>query len=175
MQGSGVKMDVTEFLAENKLIHRVESALSSTGHGSGLLADVGGLPIRKSRAVRRMGAYVTRDESPVEIRLQFALPENELVETFLHELAHCFDHLTNQPGKRYRRAHGPGWKLWARALGIDPVRCGESRTLNHLYKRRLRIVAVCRKCGFELRRVRRLPRNRKYLHPECGGKFRPLP
>ena len=107
------------------------------------------------------------------IRLQFAQEDGMLVETFLHELAHCLDHLTNQSGRPYRRAHGTGWRRWAEALQIAPERCGESEALQKLHASRLKVVAVCKRCGFELRRVRRLPRRRRYSHVECGGVFRP--
>ncbi len=165
-------MDVNQFITEYNLAARVEAGLGSAGYDSSLLKAVGSLPVRKSHAVRRLGAYVTRGADPSEIRLQFALPEQELVDTFLHELAHCLDHRTNQKGKPYRRAHGSGWQRWAEALGVAPQRSCESAALRRIHEQRLKVVAVCRRCGFELLRVRRLPRNRKYLHTECGGKFR---
>lgn len=167
-------MNIECFIAEKGLERRIENALASLGYELSLLEGIKSLPVRKSRALRRLGSYVSRSARPVEIRLQFALEEEKLVETFLHELAHCFDHLTNQAGTEYRIAHGEGWRNWALALGIRANRCGESEALSELQQKELKIVAVCSKCGFMLRRLRRLPRRRRYLHKECGGRLKPL-
>ena len=165
-------MDVSRFSIEYGLCSRIETARAECGCDQAVLQQIYNLPVRKSHAVRRLGSYVARGGEPIEIRLQFALEETKLVETFLHELAHCLDHLTNQNGKPYRRAHGPGWQRWASALGILPERCGESEALRQLHAQRLRVVAICKKCGFELQRLKRLPRNRKYSHTDCGGTFK---
>ena len=165
-------MNITEFAAEKGLQQRIETALNLRCLEHSLLDRISSLPIKKSHAVRRLGSYVARRGEPVEIRLQFALEEHLLIETFLHELAHCLDHLTNQAGQPYRRAHGKGWQEWAVALGIVPSRCGVSAALNEIHEKRLKVVAVCKKCGFELKRLKRLARNRKYIHPECGGRLK---
>ena len=167
-------MNVEKLSAKLNLEARIESALAVNGK-SALPDRVATLPVRRSHALKRLGSYVAHGDNPVEIRLQFVVEEEVLVDTFLHELAHCLDHLFNQPGKRYRSAHGHGWKRWAEALGIDPVRCGESTTLKRLHAERVKVVAVCKRCGFELKRLKRLPRNRRYLHPECGGRLVPVP
>jgi len=165
-------MNISEFAGEKGLQQRIETALNLQCFEFSLLDKISSLPIKKSHAVRRLGSYVARRGEPVEIRLQFALEEHLLIETFLHELAHCLDHLTNQTGQPYRRAHGKGWQEWAVALGIVPSRCGKSAALNEIHEKRLKIVAVCKKCGFELKRLKRLARNRKYIHPECGGRLK---
>jgi len=97
-----------------------------------------------------------------------------LKETFLHELAHACDHLTNQNGLAYRKAHGSGWKQWATALGIEGAVRGKSEMLSQLYKERLKPVAICRRCGIEFLRIRRLNRNRTYTHETCGGRLEPV-
>ncbi len=137
-----------------------------------LLPRLAELPVTQSRATRSLGVYVSRLGEPVCIRLQFAQELENLRETFLHELSHCCDHLCNQPGKRYRRAHGPHWQQWATLLGATPQRCGSSAALEKLYLQRLKLVAVCRQCGTEFRRTRRLNRRRKYFHSDCGGTLR---
>lgn len=129
------------------------------------------LPVRPSHALRSLGSYVARAGQPLCIRLQFAQSPDQLQETLLHELAHACDHLTNQPGQRYRRAHGPGWQAWAKTLGIDPRRSGHCPELERLHRQRLKVVAICQRCGAEIRRTRRLPARRRYLHPECGGRI----
>ena len=151
----------------------IDAALSAAEAGE-LLSRLAELPVRPSRAVRSLGTYVSRAGAPVCIRLQFAQELVSLRETFLHELAHLCDHLCNQPGKRYRRAHGPHWQQWAKLLGATPQRCGSSAALEKLYRQRLKLVAVCLQCGTEFRRTRRLNRRRKYFHSDCGGRLRPV-
>lgn len=138
-----------------------------------LLEKVANIPIHKSRATRRLGAYVSRGREPVCIRLQFAQEADNLKQTFLHEVAHACDHLSRKGWhKSYRRAHGPSWKGWARALGISTQCCGESEAVRNLHQQRLKLVAVCQRCGAEFHRVRRLNRNRTYTHQQCGGRIK---
>jgi hypothetical protein len=165
-------MDIASFSDEKGLVKRIETALFECGYDRHLLQKIAHLPVQRSHAVRRLGSYVARGGEPVAIRLQFAQEDALLVETFLHELAHCLDHQTNQSGKTYRRAHGAGWQRWAAALQIAPERCGESEALKQLHASRLKVVAVCKRCGFELKRLRRLPRRRRYSHNGCGGMFK---
>ena len=142
--------------------------------GAILLDGIAHLPVRRSRATRTLGSYASRAGKAWCIRLQFALEPDLLKETFLHELAHACDHLTNQPDQNYRRAHGTGWKGWAAALGIEGRVRGQSEILSRLYRQKLKPVAVCRRCGAEFHRVRRLNRRRKYIHQVCGGQLDPL-
>lgn len=167
-------MQISIFIEQYNLQPRIDAALTKIGVDPSLFGEIATLPIVKSRAVRRFGSYVANGAEPVEIRLQFALETPELIETFLHELAHCLDHQTFQKGFPYRRAHGKGWRRWALALGISTDRCGSSETLMRLREERLKVVAVCNKCGFELRRLRRLPKKGRFIHTECGGKLRML-
>jgi len=132
------------------------------------------LPVRPSYALRSLGSYVTRAGEPCCIRLQFRQSAEQQRETLLHELAHACDHLVNQPGQSYRRAHGPEWKTWAIALGIDPQRTGHCPELERLQRQRLKPVAFCQRCGIEIQRLRRLPAKRIYIHPGCGGRIVPL-
>ncbi len=139
-----------------------------------LLAEIAALPVRSSRAARSLGAYVSKVSKPVCIRLQFAQEAENLKQTFLHEVAHLCDHLTNQPDRRYRRAHGPGWQVWAKALGTSVECRGESVAMTRLRQQRLRLVAICQQCGEEFWRLRRLNRRQKYIHPKCGGPLKTL-
>jgi len=139
-----------------------------------LLCQIAELPIQPSRATRTLGAYVSKAGRPVCIRLQFAQESDSLRNTFLHELAHLCDHLCNQSGQRYRRAHGPDWQQWAKLLGTEPKRCGRSAALETLYQQRLKLVAVCQQCGSEFHRTRRLNSRRNYVHSKCGGRLRPV-
>lgn len=139
-----------------------------------LLEQLARLPIKRSGAIRRLGCYVSQNGFPVCIRLQFAQEPANLQATLLHEIAHVCDHLSNQAGQQYRRAHGPQWQVWAEQLGTPARSCGNSEALNQLHQQRLKLVAICQHCGAEFRRVRRLNRRRKYFHTECGGPLRKL-
>ena len=136
-----------------------------------LLAEVSTLPVYKSRATRTLGTYVSKNGKPYCIRLQFALEQELLKETFLHELAHVCDHRHNQNNRPYRRAHGPGWKRWATALGIEGKVRGKSEVLSQLYMERLKTVAICHSCGAEFKRLRRLNQKQSYTHLACGGRL----
>lgn len=170
-------MNVLEFTQRHGLTARVESAVrTQVGEKAGraLVEAIAPVPVRKSHALRRLGSYSMRDGKPVAIRLQFAVEQEVLIETFLHELAHLCDHLARQSGQRYSRGHGRSWQRWATAFGIEPKRCGESRVLDELHKKQLKVVAVCSRCGTEIRRLRRLDSGKRYLHPDCGGRIRPV-
>jgi predicted SprT family Zn-dependent metalloprotease len=131
------------------------------------------IPILRSSATRRLGAYISMGGKPICIRLQFAQEPDNLQHTFLHEVAHACDHLSRKGGRQvYRRAHGATWKGWAKALGASTQCCGESEAVQALHQQRLKLVAVCQKCGIEFHRVRRLNRNRTYTHNQCGGKIK---
>ncbi len=136
-----------------------------------LLDRVSRLSVQRSRSTRAFGMYVTRQGSPEAIRLQFAQEPDELLETFRHELAHAFDHVSGDRDRSGGGPHGPTWRAWAVALGARPERRGRSAALAALRLSRLKVVAVCERCGFRLRRVRRLDRGRTYLHRGCGGLF----
>lgn len=139
-----------------------------------LIARLAELPVERSRATRRLGSYVTRNGRPACIRLQFALEPENLKQTLLHEIAHACDHLSARFAMRYRRAHGPSWQAWAKALGTSTESCGRSDALDRLHQQRQKLVAVCQNCGAEFRRVRRLNQGRKYFHTTCGGPLRLL-
>ncbi|MEA3545355.1 MAG: SprT-like domain-containing protein [Thermodesulfobacteriota bacterium] len=138
-----------------------------------LLEQIASIPIRKSRATCRLGAYVSMGREPVCIRLQFAQEPDNLKQTFLHEVAHACDHLSRKGEYHsYRQVHGSGWKIWAAKLGISTQCSGESTAVSQLHQQRLKLVAICLNCGAEFHRVRRLNRNRNYTHQQCGGKIK---
>ena len=138
------------------------------------LEKIARIPIKKSHATRRLGAYVSMGGEPICIRLQFAQESENLKQTFLHEVAHACDHLSHKDDRQsYRRAHGSSWKRWATELGVPPRCCGESLAVRKLHQQRLKLVAICQKCGAEFHRVRHLNGNRTYTHNRCGGKIQP--
>ncbi|MBD1400546.1 SprT-like domain-containing protein [Pelovirga terrestris] len=138
-----------------------------------LLEKLAAIPVTPSRAGKRLGCYAYRGSEPVVIRLQFAQEEDNLRQTFLHEIAHACDHLSQHGGRR-QVAHGSSWRQWALALGIDTATTGCSPAVVALYQQRRKLVAVCLECGAEIYRVRRLNRTNRYLHPPCGGILKPL-
>ena len=168
-------MTVKQIAAELKLWGQITKAVENSLidiSSAEFLAQIGAIPIKKSWATCRLGAYVTMGDKPLCIRLQMAQEPENLKQTLLHEVAHACDHLSNHNrNKRPRLIHGPGWKAWAISLGIAPQRCGESAALKQLHHERLKLVARCKKCGAEINRLRRLNKNRTYIHNNCGGKL----
>jgi len=139
------------------------------GHQTELLETVGEMSVRPSRALTRLGSYVSRGGQPVCIRLQFAQEPEQLQETLLHEVAHACDHMVNQPGVSYRNPHGEGWRRWMAAFGAAKVTARRSAGLTVLYRQRLKVVAICSRCGEKIHRLRRFSRRRRYRHVGCGG------
>lgn len=165
-------MTVKSLASELSLWSRIEAAVAtrlSARRAKKLLRQLADIPVQRSRAVRRLGSYVSQSGRPVCIRLQFAQEPETLSETFLHEVAHACDHLSQPFGWRPSQAHGPKWQKWAGVLGITPSASGRSAELDKLYAERLKVVAVCQRCGAELRRLRRLNPQRNYVHRTCGG------
>jgi len=165
---------LAEQLGVEQLIAYAVRSMLSLAEAEGVLQRLAVLPVKRSHALQRLGSYVARGGEPLAIRLQFAQEPQQLIATFLHEVAHACDHLSHQNGKPYRRAHGSGWQAWMAALGQkDEVR-GASAALNELRQERLKVVAVCRSCGTEIRRLRRLDQRKRYVHTECGGRLQPV-
>jgi len=171
-------MTVKQIAIEFNLWQTIESAVAELlprRAVAGFLAQIALIPIRKSRATRRLGVYVSMGRKPVCIRLQFAQEPDNLRQTFLHEVAHACDHLSRKGWRQeYRPAHGESWKNWARALGISTSTSAESEAVRQLHQQRLKLIGVCGKCGAEFHRVRRLNRTRIYTHEQCGGRIRQL-
>lgn len=107
------------------------------------------------------------------IRLQFAQEEDQLRQTLLHEVAHFLDHQTREPAGAYRNPHGRSWLSWLRLIGGQQD-VGDSAEMARLYRRRLKPVARCKRCGLLLKRLRRLPKSRRWLHADCGGLLVPV-
>lgn len=139
-----------------------------------LLKTVAQLPIKRSRSTTTLGCYVSRNGTPYCIRLQFDQESELLVHTLLHEVAHLIDHLVSFFGKTYRGAHRQGWQFLALAFGISTSRTGHSDRLAQNYQQRSKLIAVCSGCGERFYRIRRLNRNRVYLHKQCGSPLKPM-
>jgi len=135
----------------------------------GLVNRLALLPVRASHAVGLLGSYVHRGAEPIAIRLQLAQERPLLGVTLLHELAHACEHLTAVRPQHHRCSHGSHWRGWAEAFGIAPERVSRSTVLGDLRAARLKPVAVCERCGCVFHRLRRLPKRRQWLHPQCGN------
>jgi len=140
-------------------------------HQSSLLLDrLWALPLKRSYAVMRLGSYACRGEDPLAIRLQFAQEDHHLRQTFLHEIAHFLDHQTRKDRRNYRRPHGQSWQRWLFLIsGAEDGTTSEA--MKALYARKLKPVARCSGCGYVLHRLRSLPKGRRWLHRDCGGRL----
>jgi len=169
-------MTIKQLADEFHLWRQIEAAVDavlSQKSGSDLLEKIAPIPVRSSRATRRLGVYVFQGRKPVCIRLQFAQETKNLKQTFLHEVAHVCDHLSCwELRKSCRQTHGESWRMWARALDVSTAVSGESEALRQLYQQRLKLVGVCQKCGAEFFRLRRLNSRQIHTHNRCGGRIR---
>lgn len=170
-------MTVKQLADELNLWQQIETAVESIlkeRSVADFLEVIAQIPIQGSRATRRLGAYVSKGGKAICIRLQFAQEPDNLKQTFLHEVAHACDHLSRKGGRQpHRQVHGSSWKVWTKELGISSQCCGESEAIRQLHQKRLKLVAICQKCGAEFHRVRCLNKNRTYTHNCCGGKIQP--
>lgn len=104
---------------------------------------------------------------PGEIR------STEIINTFLHELAHLVSH--TRAGKQRIQPHGPEWREACIDLGIP----GEDRchTLDFQPRRmKKRYAYECLSCGTVVKRVRKLKRNVACFYccrAHSGGRFDP--
>ena len=172
-----VKMHVVITLAQRHgLWSRICEAVQQQNvtNSAHILDQVARLTVKNSRATCALGCYVSRQSQPWCIRLQFDQEPEQLQHTLLHEVAHLLDHLVNFSGKSYRGAHRSGWQAWAIALGISTCRTGHSEVVAQQYRKRQKLVAVCSGCGEQIYRLRRLDRNRNYIHTDCGSLLRPI-
>ena len=90
--------------------------------------------------------------------------KERLRSTLIHEYAHL---LAFHRGGQKAANHGAVWKQAMAELGEPPI-------VRHTYEverntRRQSVLLKCKKCGLTFARRRRLPRNRRYLHLDCGG------
>ncbi len=130
--------------------------------------------VQPSTAVSRFGSV--HPESKTLRLTTLDCSREARVDTILHEVAHVLcEHLVDG-----RERHGPRWQLIARALGAQPNAAGRDdrfmRAAKTLRDRRLKTVARCRRCGLEIKRMRRSSRNwQHFIHRDCGGRFAAVP
>jgi predicted SprT family Zn-dependent metalloprotease len=127
--------------------------------------------IRPSRAVTRFGSIAPGTKT-LRLTALDCSPRARR-DTILHEVAHI---LTGALIAK-RENHGPKWRAIARALGASPAGSGRDPRFRAaseaLRDSRQKVVARCDRCGLEIKRLRRTRRNwRRFLHLECGGRFK---
>jgi SprT protein len=118
-------------------------------------------PLRVSAGI----AYWTRGHIGLSLYLLDTAERLEV--TLVHEYAHLL--AVHRHGKA-GAGHGPHWQQAMRDLGAEPI-------VRHRYDvvrnaERQEVEYSCVLCGVKLRRHRRLPRNRKYVHAGCGGSLK---
>lgn len=93
--------------------------------------------------------------------------ENRLYDTLLHEYAHLL--AVARYGIR-GAGHSEGWKEAMIDLGLEP-------NVRHRYEverngKKQQVVYQCSRCKEQFIRSRRLPKNKRYYHVNCGGLIR---
>ncbi len=81
-------------------------------------------------------------------------PDEEVIDTLLHEAAHMFS-----------RGHSSTWKRWAKKLGANPTRC-YPKTLDQ-FRSTAPYQITCSKCDKSWDRYRRSNLSGRY-HVPCG-------
>ena len=92
----------------------------------------------------------------IELSSYFVAAHDEpsIRDVILHEIAHAL--------AGHEAAHGPLWRAICSAIGARPERCGEAEMPTG------RWLAICPGCRRQFDRIRRPPRNRRYMCPRCG-------
>jgi predicted SprT family Zn-dependent metalloprotease len=107
-------------------------------------------------------SYFTGSGAPRWIKLSerlFSNGKEAMFEVFTHELAHLLT-----PGAH----HGIAWEMAHRSIGGTAKRCHSYENMARV-SRTVKLIAKCRSCGHEYRRVRRLSSNKSYHCHLCGG------
>ena len=135
------------------------------------MAALEGWQVRPSRAISRFGSISPRTRI-LRITSLDCSPEARR-DTILHEVAHI---LTAALVTKHEK-HGPDWQRIASALGAHPRSRGEDERFRVaaqvIRDTRLKVVARCEGCGFEIKRMRRSHRRwSRFVHRPCGGRLR---
>jgi predicted SprT family Zn-dependent metalloprotease len=170
------------FLEHEGLREGIDQALRTVaqdfGQGSEEFARAGwaaleGWEVRQSKAISRFGSISPRTRI-LRITSLDCSPEARR-DTILHEVAHILTAalLTK------KEKHGPQWQRIALALGATPRARGDDERFRVaagiLREARLKVVARCEGCGYEIKRMRRSHRSwSRYVHRPCGGRLRAI-
>ena len=178
-------LTVSRLASDLGVLPAIDAGLEAAPKDAG--AKVLACPIRRGRSTSRRhgaahylrirvssGAYVVQ---PVSVTIHPVLldtPElrEQLATTFLHEVAHLIAEAISP-----NAGHGPIWKRTMRTMGCAPNRLATSEEAfmlaKHTPRRNERVVARCKKCGFEVMGMRRRTKYARgvYLHINCGGRM----
>ena len=123
------------------------------------------LPVIRNGRLRRTVAqavFTGIRREPVRLEMSARLLRGSIAsrrEVIAHEVAH----LT----AGYAADHGPEWRAAARSMGCTGERFATKALIEDIGSA-LKTVAICDGCGHELKRARRLNKNRNYRHGSCG-------
>lgn len=122
------------------------------------------------RMVRKRNRFDGTEAIHIEIHKCVFVDPQQMRDTLAHEIAHVIAGID--------AGHGPAWKRAARSLGHSGERCATAHAAQAVgierQRKRRKVVAFCDRCGHEVIRAKRLPRNKAYSHPGCGGRIVPV-
>lgn len=138
-------------------LHEIERHARAlmTAHG------VGSLAFEFDRGKRRLGStrFVTIGNTTLPQKITLSkhyavlLPEDEIRDVILHEIAHAL--------AGHKAGHGPVWKAAARRVGAKAQRCAAPSASPEAT-----VIGRCDPCGVVSSKGHRLPQ-RIYLHSAC--------
>ena len=134
------------------------------------IAVLEGWTLRPSRALTRYGSIVPGTKT-LRLTVLDCSPEARR-DTILHEVAHILTGALIAEGEN----HGPRWRKVAQALGAQPNYAGRDARFRRASaaqrSAREKVVARCKGCGFEVKRLRRSSREwGRFQHRACGARF----
>lgn len=134
------------------------------------IAVLEGWTLRPSRALTRYGSIVPGTKT-LRLTVLDCSPEARR-DTILHEVAHILTGALIAEGEN----HGPRWRKVAQALGAQPIYAGRDARFRRASaaqrSAREKVVARCKGCGFEVKRLRRSSREwGRFQHRACGARF----
>ena len=157
----------------NDIVERLRTCLSEDQilRAAQLPAGING------RMTRSLGCVRVNRATGIPQRLELSRlllergEDQEVREVFTHEVAHVAADLWASDAGAREATHGPIWCSFARVLGVSTAATKKTSYLAEHRASKLKTVAVCDRCGFELKRSRRLNSRRIYSHRQCGGEF----
>jgi predicted SprT family Zn-dependent metalloprotease len=136
-----------------------------------LVAEMSGrfavrVPTLEWRRYRTTAGMAHYDRWAISLSVHVLVDEERLRDTLVHEFAHLLAYSRHGEAGR---GHGHPWRAAMIELGASP----ETKHRYPCRRNRPRQVVVyrCTACSVLIRRARRLPRRRKFVHVGCGGEI----
>ena len=119
------------------------------------------------KALRVSAGMAYYRQKSIGLSTRLITDEERLYDTLLHEYAHLL--AVVRYGIR-GAGHSAGWKEAMRDLGLSPV-------VRHKYEverngKKQQVIYQCARCKEQFVRVRRLAKNKRYYHVNCGGQIK---